>query len=112
MDVNINITLNDKKLPSRPSPMIEGKSPADAPKQNIEPGYDVTADSETYKNWSGKFMDYTVQEGDTLESLCKRFDIKPNELALLNKKQGNMISDMVNVGQRIKVPVMEESEIE
>lgn len=74
-------------------------------KGNFEIGHDVGG-GEAYDNWSGKFVDYTVKEGDTLESIAEEFHIKPNELALLNKKEGNIISDEVNVGQKIKVPEM------
>lgn len=69
-------------------------------------GYDVTADEDTYEGWSGKMKEYTVQEGDTIESIADKFNTKPNEIALLNKKLGNLISDNVNTGQKIKIPDM------
>lgn len=106
-NININISLGDNKIPTKPQPMIDGYNAADAPKPKIEQGFDITANPETYKKWTGRLTDYVVQEGDTLESIAAKFDCKANEIAILNKKHGNMISDEVNVGQRIKVPLNE-----
>lgn len=92
--------LNDIFKNKAKQPMID----------RFEYGYDVTADEDTYEGWSGKMKEYIVQEGDTIESIAERFNTKPNEIALLNKKLGNMMSDQVNVGQKIKLPDMAESE--
>lgn len=89
---------SEKQFTSKPNPMIPEK-----PESKYELGYDAPG-------WAGDFEDYTVKEGDTLESIAKEYGCSPKEIAMLNRKQGNMISDEVNVGQKIKIPIMEEKE--
>jgi flagellum-specific peptidoglycan hydrolase FlgJ len=50
----------------------------------------IVSDSNTY---------YTIQQGDTLYSLSKRFNISVNDLLKLNKLSDNTIS----IGQKIKI---------
>lgn len=107
-DITINIGLDSSHMKSSPQPMIDGHM-AEKPMPKMEQGFDITANPEAYKKWSGKMMDYMVQEGDTLDSIAEKFHCKANEIALLNKKNGNMISDSVNVGQKIKVPQYDDS---
>jgi LysM repeat protein len=110
-DITINIGLDPSKTPTKPQPMIDGHM-SEKPMPKMEQGFDITANPKAYEQWSGKMIDYVVQEGDTLESIAKKYNCKANEIALLNKKNGNMISDTVNVGQKILVPQPENHDIQ
>lgn len=114
MKVTVDITMgggigmDESKLRSKgKQPMLdmpEDKAEGD-PKYEI--GYDAGADS---KDWNGKFKQYLVQEGDTLESIAEEHDIEPKEIALLNRKEGRMMSDTVNVGQKLLIPINKEED--
>ena len=99
--MELNITIKIDKGNGMP-PMGTGVEPSNESK-HFEYGHgDVPKDS----GWSGEFEEYQVQEGDTLDSICRQFDIEPSELSMLNKNKGNMISDSVNVGQKLVIPKM------
>lgn len=52
-----------------------------------------------------KFIDYKVQQGDTLYSLGKKFNVNPEQI-----RRANMVlamTDHVEPGQVIKIPVVE-----
>lgn len=48
---------------------------------------------------------YVVEKGDTLYSIAKKFDISVNKL----KEYNNLTSNLLNVGQKIIIPVDEET---
>jgi hypothetical protein len=108
MKVTVDITMggmgmDESKLRSKgKQPMLdmtEDKAEGDS---KFEIGYDAGADNE---DWTGKFHECVVKEGDTLESLSKEYDVEPKDIALLNRKEGRMMSDQVNVGQKLLIPV-------
>lgn len=113
MKVTVDIAIggmgmDESKLRSKAKqPMMDMEDDKAEGDSKYEIGYDAGADS---KDWSGKFKQYVVQEGDTLESIAEEHDIEPKEIALLNRKEGRMMSDQVNVGQKLLIPIVEEKE--
>ncbi|WML45759.1 LysM peptidoglycan-binding domain-containing protein [Neobacillus sp. PS3-40] len=51
--------------------------------------------------FKGNSSQYTVQKGDTLFSLSKNYSISVKDL----QKENNLLSDQINIGQRILVPI-------
>jgi LysM repeat protein len=113
MKVTVDITMggvgmDESKIQSKGAqPMMDMPSDAASGDPKYEIGYDAGVDS---KDWNGKFEEYVVQEGDTLESIAQDKDLKPKEIALLNRKEGRMMSDQVNVGQKLLIPVIENTD--
>lgn len=103
MELNITIKLDKGKEHGMP-PMGMGIE-SEEENKHFEYGHGDTLKS---PGWSGEFEEYLVKEGDTIDTVCREFDIEPIELAMLNKKEGNMISDSVNVGQKLLIPKMKQ----
>lgn len=102
------VGMDESKLRSKAKqPMMDMPEEKAEGDSKYEIGYDAGADS---KNWNGKFHECTVKEGDTLESLAKEYGVEPKEIALLNRKEGRMMSDTVNVGQKLLIPMNREKE--
>jgi LysM repeat protein len=83
-------------LPSNPiDPGIVGLMPAIDPSSPLEPGARATGRSNTPD------ANYTVVTGDTLSGIAHRFKTSVATLRTLN---GQIVNDMIYLGQRLNVP--------
>lgn len=113
MKVTVDITMggmgmDETKLRSKgKQPMMDMPEDKAEGDPKFEIGYDAGADN---KDWTGRFHECVVKEGDTLESLAKEYNVEPKDIALLNRKEGRMMSDQVNVGQKLLIPINKKEE--
>ncbi|MFN8277880.1 MAG: LysM peptidoglycan-binding domain-containing protein [Chitinophagales bacterium] len=55
-----------------------------------------------YANPSGQFINHTVEKGQTLYSISKKYGLKPDEVARFNEAIGSDFK--ISVGQQIRIP--------
>ena len=59
------------------------------------------------KDETGEYITYTIQKGDSLYQIAKKYNIKVNDIKLIN----NLKTDNLSIGQKIKIPTTNEKYI-
>jgi membrane-bound lytic murein transglycosylase D len=92
---SVNANYSPPAQPARPAPppaLTAAPSKAKTPEPPVE-----AAAAETLKDGV-----WTVKQGDTFWSIARRFSVPPETLARAN---GMLLSDALNIGHRLNVPI-------
>lgn len=81
-------------------PVVEEKKSEPKPESKVEPKSETKTDAEP-ELLRAQLNEITVEKGDTLYSLSRRYSVPVNDLAVMNKISAPFA---LSVGQKIKVP--------
>ena len=73
----------------------------------IKDGFVEEYDEPVYDGETGEYITYTIQKGDSLYQIAKKYNIKVNDIKLIN----NLKTDNLSIGQKIKIPTTNEKYI-